>query len=121
MAVQEMCITFAGIMINVDRIRSWLCDGSMALNPNEKFVSQEIGLYVKIIHCCYQNRESASILKIVNYIIFWFSQMAAILNFTQNALSEEISNHTTMSGIPENHMVDTKIMLFRPICRKFIA
>ena len=74
------------------------------------------GVYMKILHGCYQNHESAS--SLLNYINFCLSQMAAILDFTHNAISKVLSNHTTMSGIPENHMVDTKIMLLRPFCRK---
>ena len=37
-------------------------------------------------------------------------EMEAILDFTYNAMSKIISGHTNMSGIPENPMVDTKIM-----------
>ena len=40
--------------------------------------------------------------------------MAAILDFAHNAIYKVLSNHTTMSGIPENLMVGTKIML---LCR----
>ena len=36
--------------------------------------------------------------------------MAAVLNFTQNALSNIISGYTTLSGIQKNSKVDTKIM-----------
>ena len=36
--------------------------------------------------------------------------MLAILDFTNNAMAKIISGHTIMSGIPENHMVDTKVM-----------
>ena len=36
--------------------------------------------------------------------------MAAILNFTQNAMSKNIFDHTTMLRIPENPLVDTQIM-----------
>ena len=53
-----------------------------------------------------------------NYANFVFSQTAAILDFTHNAIAKVLSNYTTMSGIPENSMVDTKIMLLRPFCRK---
>ena len=51
-----------------------------------------------------------------NYILF--SQMAAILDFTHNAISKVLSNPSTMSAIPENPMVDTKSMLLWPFCRK---
>ena len=47
-----------------------------------------------------------------NYIILCFSQMVAILDFTHNAIAKVLLNHTTMSGIPENPMVDTNIMIF---------
>ena len=36
--------------------------------------------------------------------------MVAILDFTNNAIAKIISGHTIMSGILENHMVDTKVM-----------
>ena len=36
-------------------------------------------------------------------------QMAAILDFTHNAMSNVIADHTTRSGIPENPIVDTNI------------
>ena len=36
--------------------------------------------------------------------------MAVILDITHIAMSKIISGHIIMSGIPENHMVDTKIM-----------
>ena len=36
--------------------------------------------------------------------------MVAILDFTHNALTNIISGHTIMSGISDNHMVDTKVM-----------
>ena len=37
--------------------------------------------------------------------------MAAILDFTQNAMSKNTSwPHHNMSGIPENPLVDTQIM-----------
>ena len=35
--------------------------------------------------------------------------MADILDFTNNAMSKIISNHTTRSGLPKNPIVDTKI------------
>ena len=38
------------------------------------------GIYLKILHGCYQNQESAFILLIIN---FWFSQMAAIFSIIQ--------------------------------------
>ena len=36
--------------------------------------------------------------------------MVAILDFTHNAMANIIYGHTIMSGIFENHMVDTKVM-----------
>ena len=33
--------------------------------------------------------------------------MAAILNFTVNAISEKRSNYTSMSGTTDNRMMDT--------------
>ena len=39
--------------------------------------------------------------------------MAAIVDFTHNAIAEVLSNHTTMSGVFESRIVDTKIMLLR--------
>ena len=36
--------------------------------------------------------------------------MAAVLDFTNNAMSKVIFDHITRSGIPENPIVDTKIM-----------
>ena len=45
---------------------------------------------MKILHVCYQNHE-----------------FAAILDLTHNAIAKVLSNHTTMSSIPENPMVDT--------------
>ena len=75
------------------------------------------GVYMKILHDCYQNLESTSIL-LTNILFFVFSQMAAILDFFHNAIGKVLSNQTTMSGIPENPMVETKIMLLRPLCRK---
>ena len=47
-----------------------------------------------------------------NYITFCFLQMAAILDLTHSAIAKVLSNHTTMA-------VDTKIMLLRPLCRKW--
>ena len=35
--------------------------------------------------------------------------MVAIFDFNHNAMAKIISGHTIMSGIPENHMVDTKV------------
>ena len=63
------------------------------------------GVYMKILHDCYQNHS------VDNYINFWFSQIAAVLDFTHNTIAKVLSNHTTLSGISENPMVDTKIML----------
>ena len=48
-----------------------------------------------------------------NYInlLFNLAQMAAILDFTQNAMSKNTFwQHHYISGIPENHLVDTQIM-----------
>ena len=50
--------------------------------------------------------------------MFGLSQMAAILDFTHNAMSKVISDHTTSSGIPENPIVDSKIMKLRLFCEK---
>ena len=50
--------------------------------------------------------------------MFDLSQMAAILDFTPNAMSNVISDHTTRSGIPESPIVDTKIMMLRLFCEK---
>ena len=36
--------------------------------------------------------------------------MVAILDFTHNAMTKIISGYTIMSGIPDNNMVDTKVM-----------
>ena len=44
--------------------------------------------------------------------------MAAILDFTHNAMSNVISDHTTRSGIPENPVVDSRIMKLRLFCEK---
>ena len=44
--------------------------------------------------------------------------MAAILDFTHNAMSKVISDHTTRSGIPVNPIEDTKIMKLRLFCEK---
>ena len=43
-------------------------------------------------------------------LIFWFSQIAAILDFTHDAMSNILSSHTTTSGIglPEDHVVHIK-------------
>ena len=44
--------------------------------------------------------------------------MAAILDFSQNAMVKVLANHTTISGIPQNPTIDTKIMLSRLFCQK---
>ena len=36
--------------------------------------------------------------------------MVAILDFTHNAMAKIFSGHAIMSGIPEKHVVDTKVM-----------
>ena len=36
--------------------------------------------------------------------------MVFILDFTNNAMAKIISGHTIMSGIPEDYVVDTKVM-----------
>ena len=51
-------------------------------------------------------------------ILFNLGQMSAILDFTNNAMSKVISNPTTRSGIPENPIVDTKIVSLLLLCRK---
>ena len=45
--------------------------------------------------------------------------MAAILDFSPNAMSNVISDHTTRSGIPENSIVDTKIKKLLLFCREW--
>ena len=50
----------------------------------------------------------------------WFCQMATILDFTHNAMSNLLSGHTTKSAIPEKTMADTKIVNILLFCRKFI-
>ena len=45
--------------------------------------------------------------------------MAVILDLTHNAMSKVLSNHTIMSGIHENPIVDTKIMFLCQKCRKW--
>ena len=45
-------------------------------------------------------------------------QMAVILDFTHNAMSKLISDHTTRSGVPENPIVNTKIKKLFLFCRK---
>ena len=47
---------------------------------------------MKILHGCYQNHESSAAL--LTIIIFWFSKMAAILDFTHNAMSNTLQPHT---------------------------
>ena len=46
--------------------------------------------------------------------------MAAILDFTHNAMSKILSDYTTMSGITENRIefVDIKIMNLQLFCRE---
>ena len=44
------------------------------------------GVYSKILHGCYKNHESASLLLTIIIINFWFSQMVAILDFTHNIM-----------------------------------
>ena len=45
--------------------------------------------------------------------------MTAILDFSLNAMSNVISDHTTRSGIPENPIVDTKIKKLLLFCREW--
>ena len=47
--------------------------------------------------------------------------MAAILDFTNNAMSEVIFDHTTISGIPENPIVDTKNQEATPILSQMVS
>ena len=59
----------------------------------------------------HQNYTFASILsKMMSIYSLTLHKMKVILDFTHNAMSKVISGHTIMSGIHENHMVDTKIM-----------
>ena len=45
--------------------------------------------------------------------------MTAILDFTRNAKSKVFFDHTTLSGMPVNRKVDTKITSLLPFCRKW--
>ena len=59
----------------------------------------------------HRDNESASIpsQKDIN-VLYGISQLAAIFNFTLNAMSKAQSGHTTKSGKHENQIVDTQIM-----------
>ena len=48
--------------------------------------------------------------------MFGLGHLAAIFDFTNNAMSKVTSDHTTRSGIPENLIVDTKIMKLLLFC-----
>ena len=50
--------------------------------------------------------------------LFNFGKVATILDVTHNAKPEVFFGQTTMSGIPENPMVDTKIMNLHQLCTK---
>ena len=66
------------------------------------------GVYMKILHGCYQNHESASLLLTI-ILIFGFLQ--CLMYFQPHTMSG--------IGLPENPtMVDIKIMLFCPFCQK---
>ena len=59
----------------------------------------------------HQNCESATVLSKKNInLLFDLVKMAAIMDFTHNAMSRELSLHTTMLGVPENHLINTKII-----------
>ena len=42
-------------------------------------------------------------------ILFDFGKMMASLAFSYNAIFRVLSGHTTVSGVPENDKIDTKI------------
>ena len=44
--------------------------------------------------------------------------MAAILDFTHNAMTNTRSDHTPMSDVLENSMVHTEIMIVLLFCQK---
>ena len=56
--------------------------------------------------------------KIIRMNCFDLAQMAAILDFTHNAITNVRSGHTCMSDILENPMVHIKIMLVLLFCPK---
>ena len=47
---------------------------------------------------------------------FNLAKKAAILDFTNNSLSNVLSGYITMSGLPENPMADTKIVNLLLFC-----
>ena len=49
-------------------------------------------------------------------VLFDLAEIAAIFDFTHNAMSNVLSGHTTISDIYENPMVDTKIMNMLMFC-----
>ena len=52
----------------------------------------------------------------MNYL-FDLRQKAVILDFNHTAMSKVLSGHTTMSDIPENRMIEIKIMNMLPFCQ----
>ena len=46
------------------------------------------------------------------------AKVADILDFTHNAMFHVVVYHTTMSGIPEDIMIDTKVISLYQICQK---
>ena len=53
------------------------------------------------------------------HLLFDLEQMAVILIFTHNVMSNIFTDNTTMSGIPENPMIDTKNKNLRLLWRKW--
>ena len=75
------------------------------------------GVYMKIPHRCYQNRESASILLIIILIFsfhkwrpFWILHIIQHLKYFQTT--------PLCRAYLKTHTADTKIMLLRPFWRK---
>ena len=68
-----------------------------------------IGLREKIYgrHQCHEY--ACIVSKMLSIYSFCFAQMVAILNFTHYAMSKVHHGHITMSGIPENLIVDTLV------------
>ena len=73
------------------------------------------GVYIKILNLCYQYHESSPILlTIILFFGFYKWRPSWILPIMQYLMT--FQPHT-MSGIPENPIVDIKIMLCGPFCR----
>ena len=67
----------------------------------------------------HQKYESASIvLKMISFYCLSWDTGGHLRFFTHNAMYNVIADHTTRSGIPENPIVDTKIMKLLLFCRK---